>query len=172
MPQSKPNRQAQVYIRGDNERRDFGSVRWVTEIARPPADWSPDDPEGADPDRMRYWRSYHTTKEAAIAQAERDGAEDFYGCPTVRQEIVQWCVKEDRVAEWAPIGDVIYIDPVEATLMSRISNVIPPSVTNTKYADWWLEWRKKTQYCPRCSGGVENCRECYGYSKKTEKRKC
>lgn len=103
-----------VYVHGDSERRELGSVRWVTEVARPPADWSPDDPEGPDPDRMRYRRSYHATKETAIAQAERDGTEDFYGCPTVHQEVVQWYVEEDGVAEWAIVGDVIYVDPVEA----------------------------------------------------------
>lgn len=28
----------------------------------------------------------------------------------------------------------------------------------------WLEWRRATQRCPRCAGGVPECPECYGFS--------
>ena len=50
-----------------------------------------------------------SAKRAAKRAAQRRVDDDFYGCPIVRKQIVDWYVEEDRIAEWADVGDPVYV---------------------------------------------------------------
>lgn len=101
-----------VWTYPEKKYEELGAERWsVTWYEK--REGVPDDKEEYDFDSdlvQRY--EYRKTREAALATArERWRTCDlFFGVVEVQQERVDWFVEEDRVAEWADVGDTIVIE--------------------------------------------------------------
>jgi len=87
---------------------ELGDRRWRVEWyeARPGADFENFEP---DIDAVRKLRSFKT-EVAAKAFAKKMIAADkcVYGDACVQEQVVDWFVEEDNVAEWADVGEGEY----------------------------------------------------------------
>lgn len=100
-----------VWVYHSRTWEEFGAVRWVAEwhVVRPEAKGK----EEIEPDvdvvcrRKAYKSKREALKTARLMVNTRRTA---FGCATVQEERVDWFVEEDRVAEWADVGDPEYVE--------------------------------------------------------------
>ena len=99
-----------VYVKYDKTYEELGAVRWTCEWYTLPKGLQCDDDE-VDPTAMIGNRTVYSTKQGAVSAAKRrlKSGDDFYGNPTVRKQVVDWSVKEDRIAEWSDVYEPVYI---------------------------------------------------------------
>jgi hypothetical protein len=99
-----------VFVYPEKTHEELGAERWQVEWHTAPRKWEGmDEGEGPDPDCMISHYSAHATEKAAKAAAKRRIKDDYYGCPVVTRQVVDWYVEEDRIAEWVNVGDEIYV---------------------------------------------------------------
>lgn len=106
-----------VWIYPEKEYAELGAVRWevewqtLTKGARKRQDADPDYEVDYDTDLTNWYQTF-TTEQAAQEYAQRvvNKGETFFGSATVTKQVVDWYVEEDRVAEWANVGDPQYVD--------------------------------------------------------------
>ncbi|HXI13457.1 MAG TPA: hypothetical protein VNM92_12565 [Thermoanaerobaculia bacterium] len=87
-------------------------VEWqvLTDGARKRFEADPDYEHNHDRDECSVVAHY-TTKKAALKAAQRvlDTVETVYGVVTVVEQVVEWYVEEDQIAEWTNVGEVVYV---------------------------------------------------------------
>ena len=100
-----------VWVYPEKTLEEFGAVRWEIEWqeVKPSARGQ----EDIDPDLDLIWHQRHYKTEGAAKREARKIVNAYrtaYGTVTVMKQVVDWFVEEDRVAEWADVGEPIYID--------------------------------------------------------------
>lgn len=95
-----------VWVYPEKTYEELGAVRWVaeTELVKKASLGK----EECDPDvDIEYVGASRKTYEAAKLAAEKMLRHDriAYGAVRVQKQVVDWFVEEDRVAEWADVGD-------------------------------------------------------------------
>jgi len=87
-----------------------GDERYLISVHYLPKTWRPSfegDEPGPDETRVRlYTRS---TREAAVRFAGTMIPEDFFGCPAVELQRLEWVVREDNTVDWETL-ETIYVD--------------------------------------------------------------
>jgi hypothetical protein len=111
-----------VFVYPEKTMEELGAKRWEVEwhtvkpsaLARVKAAEARGEQDEYDPDcdiRSHSRVFPHRAKGLALALAKRmaecDGS--AYGCATVTEEVVDWYVEDDRIAEWTTIGEPIYV---------------------------------------------------------------
>jgi hypothetical protein len=111
-----------VFVYPEKTHEELGARRWEVEwftvgpsaLARIRAAEARGEQDEVDPDRdiVSHARTFpHRSKGLAVALAKRmaecDGS--AYGCAIVTEEVVDWYVEEDRIAEWVSVGEPIYV---------------------------------------------------------------
>jgi hypothetical protein len=97
------------WVSEDKKWRNIGEVRYT-------ADWEDVRPglegkEEIDPDfDIVFCVRVFTDKESAIKFAKEKYGDTAYGQVTVTRQIVDWFVREDRIAEWVDTRDREHID--------------------------------------------------------------
>ena len=103
-----------VFIYPERTYEELGMVRWICKWYTLPKGWKPEGCEEDSPDHdvMVCNRTTHKTEKAAIAAAKLHlkNDDDFYGNPVVHKQVVDWYVKEDRIAQWEDVGDPIDVE--------------------------------------------------------------
>lgn len=94
----------------------LGSRRWecehyeLTAKAKARRDADPDNYEhDRDVDEVASSKVF-PIKEAALAYAKTVAPGSVYGCAIVQQQMLEWFVEEDGVAEWEPTGPQFEVD--------------------------------------------------------------
>lgn len=111
-----------VWVFPEKTWEEFGSKRWSVEWwtigpkakARVEAAEARGEQDEYDPDRdivcnYRIYPERAKGRAIAYAKSKCKVPDSAYGCATVTLEAVDWYVEEDRVAEWTPIEDPIYV---------------------------------------------------------------
>lgn len=111
-----------VWVYPEKTYEDLGAKRWQVEWytvgakakARVASAEARGEIEDLDPDRdiVTNCKVFpHAQKAKALKFAERMAVceDSAYGCATVTEEVVDWYVEEDRVAEWTAVGEPIYV---------------------------------------------------------------
>lgn len=101
-----------VFVWPEKTREELGSERWDVEWyeLRPEKRNADTTQENDDFDYDRDLIIRHLavqTKGDAIAAANRilESGASFFGAIAVQKQVVDWYVEEDRIAEWAYVGD-------------------------------------------------------------------
>jgi hypothetical protein len=95
----------QVWTYPEKRREELGAKRWEVRwwTRRAGTDANAEDID-FDRDIEENGRAFKTYP-AAKAFAEKIYPESCFGCASIQQQVVDWFVEEDRVAEWADVGD-------------------------------------------------------------------
>lgn len=104
-----------VFVYREKTLEEFGAVRWqvewqeLTAAARKRFAADPNYEHDHDRDEVSIYEVFQTER-AAKARARKvlKECETVYGCATVTKQVVDWYVEEDRIAEWADVGEPIY----------------------------------------------------------------
>ena len=104
-----------VFVYPEKTREPFGKrrfeVEWqeLTQAAQKRYDADPNYEHDRDSDEVNVARHFDTKADAeAFAAAKADSGDTVYGCATVTEQVVDWYVEEDRIAEWADVGEATY----------------------------------------------------------------
>lgn len=105
-----------VFVYPEKTMEELGTVRWevewyeLTAGARKRYDADPDYEHDHDRDEIAVYKTFKTQK-AAMAYAKKvvETMVTVYGCATVTKQVVDWFVEEDRIAEWANVGEPEYL---------------------------------------------------------------
>jgi hypothetical protein len=109
-----------VFVYPEKTYEEMGAERWEVEwqtvrpsaVKRVEAAEARGDYDEIDMDRDLIYHYRHYSSQAAAMRAARGvvnlGRTEF-GCATVVRQVVDWYVEEDRIAEWATAGDVLYV---------------------------------------------------------------
>lgn len=108
-----------VWVYPERKYEEFGAVRWEVQwyeltkkakarieelvAANEEADIDPDF------DLMFCAESYKTEDDAREGCRQVQVDRDIEGEAWVQKQVVDWYVEEDRIAEWADVGDKIYV---------------------------------------------------------------
>lgn len=100
-----------VWVYPERQFEELGATRYqVSWEEVKPASKGKDD---IDPDEDIIYRfANYKTKEAAMKKARQvvDGFITAYGGASVEKQVVDWFVREDRVAEWQDAGEREVVD--------------------------------------------------------------
>lgn len=110
-----------VWVYPDKEWQELGARRFEVEwqTVKPKAKARIDAAEAkgeldeVDPDTdLDYHYRAYTDKQKALRAARGvvNLRRTAYGCATVTEQVVDWYVEEDRIAEWANVGEPEYVD--------------------------------------------------------------
>lgn len=100
-----------VWVYPEKVYEELGAERWSVQWYTAPRKWDGmEDGDGPSPDEMVCHESHHATEHEARTAARARVEDDYYGCPIVQREVVDWYVEEDRIAEWTSAGDPIYVE--------------------------------------------------------------
>src|ERR1043166_8457605 len=92
-----------VWVYPEKRREPLGATRWVvTWWTLKPGRQNKDEID-FDTDIEQH-RAAFATQQAARRRARVLARSSFFGCAEVQQQRVEWFVEEDRVAEWADVG--------------------------------------------------------------------
>jgi hypothetical protein len=110
---SKKHFHPKVYVFPERKYIELGSVRYAAHWCTLRPGWKPGfelDTPDLDMDILRHGRHF-ATLDAAVAEARRilSAGEDCFGAPCVIKQVVDWFVEEDRIAEWADVGEPLEI---------------------------------------------------------------
>jgi len=106
-----------VWVYPEKTYEELGAVRWEVEWdvmtkgyhARVAAD--PNYESDMDSDFAFAYRTFKTEKSAkAFARKIVKAGDTAGGAARVQKQVVDWFVEEDRVAEWADVGETDYVD--------------------------------------------------------------
>ena len=104
-----------VFVYPEKTREPLGKrrfeVEWqeLTKAAQKRYDADPNYEHGHDRDEVSVARYFDSKADAdAFAAAKADSGDTVYGCATVTEQAVAWYVEEDRIAEWADVGEATY----------------------------------------------------------------
>jgi hypothetical protein len=110
-----------VWVYPEKTYEEFGAVRWEVEwqtvgpraLKRIAAAEARGEQDEVDIDRDLVYHYRHYDNEKAAVKAARAivnlGHATAFGCATVTKEVVDWYVEEDRIAEWAAVGEATYV---------------------------------------------------------------
>lgn len=105
-----------VYVYPEKAYEELGAVRWEVEWqeltpAAKKRHENPDYEHDHDIDEVSCYRVFKTQAAAEkFARNVVDKYQTVYGCATVHKQTVKWYVEEDRIAEWADVGEPSYVD--------------------------------------------------------------
>lgn len=102
-----------VWVYPEKTHEELGAERWEVEWYEVPSNWAlltDEQREEYDYDRMpcmyKTFRGPGAEKKAQkFAKKMASHRANAYGCATVTRQVVDWYVEEDRVAEWANVGN-------------------------------------------------------------------
>ena len=95
-----------VWLYPERQQEEFGATRFEvsTEIVRPEA-IGKDEIDHDDDIVSKHW-GFKTKEQAEKFAAELLKRDDLaYGAITIQKQVVDWFVKEDRIAEWQDVGE-------------------------------------------------------------------
>jgi hypothetical protein len=111
-----------VFVYPEKTYEELGAKRWEVEwytvkakaLQRVRDAEACGDYDEIDPDRdvVCHYATYpHRAKGLALARAKKEAACELsaYGSATVTEQAVDWYVEDDRIAEWANVGEPIYV---------------------------------------------------------------
>lgn len=120
MAATAQRRTIRVWVYPEREWQDLGAERYEVEwqavtpraLKRIADNEAKGEQDEVDPDRDLEWHYRHYSDRAKALKGARaivNFGKTAYGCATVTKQVVDWFVEEDRVAEWADVGEPDYV---------------------------------------------------------------
>lgn len=95
-----------VWLFPEKREAELGERRFKVEWYEPREGADPDDEDGDPMEQFQCHARAFKMRETALAFAKDAAAKSHFGEAEVQEQVVDWYVEEDGVAEWADVGSV------------------------------------------------------------------